>query len=338
MKKKFNGYEVFHSDRFDDLEIDVDLSYPFNKEMLNLLKQENKFEQEYYYIKKGEDFAFFTVYKNRMNIFTYGKAEFFLNISVVGFPCSLSNAGYVTNNEKMLFDFITKMKGAKLILNVDKSSISNKYTVGNTLPTCVMKIDFESIEEYLSSQRSSYRRRINMAIKSCKDIEIREINDNSLDVYDLYMNTYNKSNYKLEMLGRGFFEKVDATKLVFMKDNKPIGFTLLKESNGNLIFMLCGMDYNYDTTDLYYYMLYTIVDYALKNDCKTIDFGQTSEETKMKLGALLQEKYFYAHHSNILLNCIAKLGKSLLEYKYKFPNYRVFKEKKDESIINKTRV
>ena len=40
MKKKFNGYEVFHSDKFDDLKIDVDLPYPFNKEMLNLLKLE----------------------------------------------------------------------------------------------------------------------------------------------------------------------------------------------------------------------------------------------------------------------------------------------------------
>lgn len=332
MKKKFNGYEVVHSDKFDDLKIDKDLPYPFTKEMLKLLKQENKFEQEYYYIKKGEDFAFFTVYKNRMNIFTYGKAKLFLNIDVVGFPCSLSNSGYVTNNEKMLFDFITKMKGAKLILNVDKPNISKKYTIGNTLPTCVMKIDFKSIEEYLASQRSSYRRRINIAIENCKEIEICTINDNSIDVYELYLNTYNKSNYKLEKLEKGFFENVDATKLVFMRDNKPIGFTLVKKSDNNLIFMLCGMDYNYDTTDLYYYMLYTIVDYALKNNCKTIDFGQTSEETKMKLGAVLQEKYFYAHHSNALLNCIAQLGKNFLEYKYKFPNYRVFKEKKDESI------
>ncbi len=90
--------------------------------------------------------------------------------------------------------------------------------------------------------------------------------------------------------------------------------------------MLCGMDYNYDTTDLYYYMLYKIVEFAVDNECSEINFGQTSEETKLKFGADLKEKYFYAHHSNAVLNCIVKMSKGLLEYKYKFPLYRVFKE------------
>ena len=46
----------------------------------------------------------------------------------------------------------------------------------------------------------------------------------------------------------------------------------------------------------------------------------------MKFGALLEEKYFYAHHTNPILNYIVNLGKNLLEYKYDFPEYRVFKE------------
>ena len=44
------------------------------------------------------------------------------------------------------------------------------------------------------------------------------------------------------------------------------------------------MDYRYNTADLYYYMLYKIIEYAIDRQCKIIDFGQTSEETKMKLG------------------------------------------------------
>ena len=92
--------------------------------------------------------------------------------------------------------------------------------------------------------------------------------------------------------------------------------------------MLCGMDYKEETADLYYYMLYNIVDYAIKNNCTKIDFGQTSEETKMKFGATLEKRFFYAHHSNKVLNYLIKKAKGLLEYQYQFPNYHVFKEKK----------
>lgn len=328
MKKELNksNIKVIHSHSFKEMKLKKKMPYPFNEKLICLLKDENKFEQEYYYIENGKDYAFFILYKNKMNIFTFGKLKCFLNLKVIGYPCSLSNCGYITNNETFMFDFIKTISGAKLVLNVDSLIKIEDMTRGKTLPTCIFKNTFSSIDEYLTSLRSGYRRRINIAINNCKDIEIKEINDNSIDVYDLYLNTYNKSNYKLEKLEKGFFEKIEAQKLVFLKNNKPVGFVLIKQDNDKLIFMLCGMDYQYDTTDLYYYMLFNIIKYAIEHNCEIIDFGQTSEETKMKFGALLEEKYFYAHHTNQILNYIVNLGKNLLEYKYDFPEYRVFKE------------
>jgi len=328
MKKELNksDIKVIHSHSFKEMKLKKKMPYPFNEKLICLLKDENKFEQEYYYIENGKDYAFFILYKNKMNIFTFGKLKCFLNLKVIGYPCSLSNCGYITNNERFMFDYIKTISGAKLVLNVSNPILIEDMTVGETLPTCIFKNTFSSVDEYLTSLRSGYRRRINIAINNCQDIEIKEINDNSIDVYDLYLNTYNKSNYKLEKLEKGFFEKIEAKKLVFLKNNKPVGFVLIKQDNGKLIFMLCGMDYQYDTTDLYYYMLFNIIKYAIDYNCKIIDFGQTSEETKMKFGALLEEKYFYAHHTNPILNYAVKLGKNILEYKYDFPEYRVFKE------------
>lgn len=328
MKKELNKLDikVIHSHSFKEMKLKKKMPYPFNEKLICLLKDENKFEQEYYYIENGKDYAFFILYKNKMNIFTFGKLKCFLNLKVIGYPCSLSNCGYITNNERFMFDYIKTISGAKLVLNVSNPILIEDMTVGETLPTCIFKNTFSSLDEYLTSLRSGYRRRINIAINNCKDIEIKEINDNSIDVYDLYLNTYNKSNYKLEKLEKGFFEKIEAQKLVFLKNNKPVGFVLIKQDNDKLIFMLCGMDYQYDTTDLYYYMLFNIIKYAIDHNCEIIDFGQTSEETKMKFGALLDEKYFYAHHTNPILNYAVKLGKNILEYKYDFPEYRVFKE------------
>ena len=328
MKKELNksDIKVIHSHSFKEMKLKKKMPYPFNEKLICLLKDENKFEQEYYYIENEKDYAFFILYKNKMNIFTFGKLKCFLNLKVIGYPCSLSNCGYITNNERFMFDYIKTISGAKLVLNVSNPILIEDMTVGETLPTCIFKNTFSSVDEYLTSLRSGYRRRINIAINNCQDIEIKEINDNSIDVYDLYLNTYNKSNYKLEKLEKGFFEKIEAQKLVFLKNNKPVGFVLIKQDNDKLIFMLCGMDYQYDTTDLYYYMLFNIIKYAIDHNCEIIDFGQTSEETKMKFGALLEEKYFYAHHTNPILNYAVKLGKNILEYKYDFPEYRVFKE------------
>lgn len=324
MKKELNKLKVIKTNNIKD--INIKLQYPYTKEMYSLLKQENKFNQEYFYLKKGKDFAFFSIYENKMNIFTFGKLELYMKLKVIGYPCSLSNCGYVTNNEEMMIDYIKTIKGAKLVLNVSNPKKYKNITIGETLPTCIFNQKYTNVNEYLNTLRASYRRRINKAINNTKDIKIKEINDNSIDIYNLYLNTYNKSNYKLEKLEKGFFEKINATKLVFTKNNKPVGFTLLKINNNKLIFMLCGMDYSIDTTDLYYLMLYKIVEYAIKHKCNEIDFGQTSEETKLKFGSILERKYFYIHHSNKLLNKIASLIKGLLEYKYKFPNYKVFKE------------
>lgn len=349
----------YRYDSFDDVLKHREFEYPFDKNLINLLKEENKNEQEYIYLEKGKSFAFLVLYKMKMNIFTFGKLSCYINMKVVGYPCSLSESGYITNDENIMLEYVKNIKGAKLVLNVAKPVKERNYVIGETLPTCILNIYFKTLKEYLEHLRSSYRRRLNKAIKNCQDIEIKEINelseikkidemnesdetkesdeiketekaeetDNlSEDIYNLYLNTYNKSNYKLEKLEKGFFEKVNATKLVFLKEDKPIGFVLLKKVKGKLVFMLCGMDYEYDTTDLYYYMLLNIVEYAIKNNCNIIDFGQTSEETKMKFGAVLEKRYFYAHHSNKILNQIVKLGKGVLEYNYKFPNYRVFKE------------
>lgn len=342
MKNKLtNNIRVFCSTSPEEFEQVIGFSYPFTKELLGLLKKENKFEQEYYYLERDGDYAFFVLYKNRMNIFTFGKMKWNYPMQVIGYPCSFSNCGYITNNEELLLEYVSTMKGAKLILNVSGQIPAQGYTEGETLPTCIWENRFQSVPAYLDSLRSSYRRRIRKAIERCQDIERQEIGDDSIDVYDLYLNTYQKSNYKLEKLEPGFFKKVDATKIVFLKDKKPIGFVLIKKVEEQLIFMLCGMDYQYDTADLYYYMLYSIVEYAIEHGCSCIDLGQTSEETKMKFGAVLEKRYFYAHHSNKLLNRLICLGKSLLEYQYHFPDYHVYKEVRGncvESIVSKTGV
>ena len=307
-----------------------DLPFPFSLDMLTLLKTANPLKQKYYYIEDDSNYAFFTVYENRMNLFTYGKAEWFMNIHTVAFPCSLSNNGFITNNVSWMLSYIKTIKGCKLVLNLDDKTDIKGMSFGETLPTCVFKIPdgIKDIKTYMDSLRSPYRRRINIAVKNCSDIEVVRTTDDSIDIHPLYLQTYEKSDYKLECLNKEFFDKTDGEKLVFLRGKKPVGFVFLKKNGEELIFMLCGMDYEpgKDNADLYFYMLLKIVEYAFEKNCKVIDFGQTSEKTKLKFGANLKKKYFYAHHSNPFLNIFAMVGKHMLEYKYDFPEFHVFKE------------
>lgn len=330
MRRPCDGMEVFVSASFDGIRghMDEELPYPFERDMLKLLKKENPFEQEYHYIRRGGDFAFFVLYRNRMNILTFGKKSLYFNLKVIGYPCSLSDCGYVTNNESFMLEYIKSIKGAKLVLNAKTPFALKGMTVGETLPTCVFENRFETAEDYLRALRSQYRRRIKLAAKACRGIEVRPADGGMSDVYRLYLNTYQKSDYKLERLEKGFFEGVNAQILGFWEGGTLRGFVLLRKDGDRLIFMLCGMDYAYKTADLYYFMLYNIIQYAVANRCAVIDFGQTSEQTKLKFGARLEPRYFYAHHTNKLLNLLVRLGKGLLEYKYGFPEYRVFKEEK----------
>ena len=345
MKKKFdesfkeyiceNPTEIFEhmkNARFagDLFEKSGDLPFPFTLSVLTLLKSANPLEQKYYYIEDNSNYAFFCVYENRMNLFTYGKAEWFMNIHTIAFPCSLSNNGFITNNVKWMLAYIKAIKGCKLVLNLDEKTDIKGMSFGETLPTCVFAIpeNIKDIKTYMDSLRSPYRRRINIAVKNCSDIEIKRIKDDSIDIHPLYLQTYEKSEYKLECLNKEFFDKTDGEKLVFLRDKKPVGFVLLKETKKELVFMLCGMDYtpDKDNADLYFFMLLKIVEYALEKGLRVIDFGQTSEKTKLKFGAILKKKYFYAHHSNPFLNIFAMVGKHMLEYKYDFPEFHVFKE------------
>lgn len=346
MKKTYrNRIEVYESE--DPREIlsvvTEELPERFSLSMLELLRETNSFAQYYYYAKSGEHYAFFTLYKNRLNLFTYGKCKLYKRISTVGYPCSFSCPGYATDDLHFLLSVVKTLRGPVLVLNVTNPVKEKGMAFGETLPTCVLSIPFSSPKEYFSSLRSHYRRRLRLAQQHCKEAGITVQRDDAADIYRLYENTYQKSNYKLEKMQPAFFERADAEKYVYRKNGKAVGFTLLRQSGDKLDFWLCGMDYSEETADLYYFMLGNIVLRAIEGGCSQIDFGQTSEQTKMRFGAIPEKRYFYAHHSNPLVNRLVIWGQHLLEYKYDFPTINAFrtdeKDRKasDESIREKER-
>jgi hypothetical protein len=148
--------------------------------------------------------------------------------------------------------------------------------------------------------------------------------DNRL--YGLYTAVYDKSEYKLEKLTIDFFREFPSTIIAFYLGTEPVAFVQLAENSGELVFLFGGMDYSLNSKhDLYTNMLLAIVKYGIDRGFKTIEMGQTAEDTKMKLGGRSYTKSMYVNHSNGLINTLVNKAIGFLSYKQKNLSFNVFK-------------
>jgi hypothetical protein len=72
-------------------------------------------------------------------------------------------------------------------------------------------------------------------------------------------------------------------------------------------------------------MLYEIIRYGIDNGFKTVDFGQTADDIKLKLGCKYVTLYAALHHSNPIMNRICSIVGKKIQYKPVTIPYRVFK-------------
>lgn len=73
-------------------------------------------------------------------------------------------------------------------------------------------------------------------------------------------------------------------------------------------------------------MLLKIVEIGIEKKVKIVEFGQTAEESKLKIGCKEVYKYLYVHHSNFILNYIIQKLLPLMSYRPYRVRHNVFKE------------
>lgn len=282
-----------------------------------------------YHIDEENRIAFVN-YKLYLNLFTFSKfLSLKVPVNVIGVPMSVSKCGYYAEDEAALIklaDYIKGLGGFQVILNSEEAIDMPK---GTTLPECRLDISWSNIEEYLSSLRSNYRYRVKKAIKKLSDIEVEELNNNCCfdqSMYELYEEVYNNSKAKLEKLDIKFFKNYPSKIFKFTIEEKPVAFIQLVEDNEELIFLFGGFKHELNKKyDLYMNMLLKIIQYGTDNGFKSINLGQTSEETKLKLGAYQRKNHMYAHHRNPIINFIINTFIEDFSYKEYDVVHRVFK-------------
>lgn len=267
-------------------------------------------------------------YTKNINLFTFGRLNFTIPVTFVAMPFSIDEPGF-SGDINALIDDYRRRKGFFLLLNLKSvDSIGKRYPKGNTLFTCIFENKFKSFDEYLLSLRSNYRRRISIAQKRGKALIIRKIDSEEFndELHKLYLNVLGNSKYPLETLDKGFFQTINSDIHVFYKDEKPVAFISTKRVDNTLHFLLGGMDYTVlKELDLYYNMLLHIVKLGIEQKFKKINFGQTGEISKLRIGCTFEKRYMVAVISNGFLNSILRLLKPFIEYRFPEQNNRVFK-------------
>lgn len=314
---KVNGF----SDELDD-----EFNKEFNEDIVSLLsimEKVNPCSQQY---ELCEDCLIIS-YNLKINLLNF-KNLFPLNanVQITGMPLSVSKKGYFGNLDSVI-RVINKRKGLKILLN---SNQSKDKGWGRTLSSFVFENYFDSFDDYLNSLRSAYRRRINKALKNREKMVIRKLKgeDFNQNHYQLYLSIMKRTDNPLETLTMSFFKEYDG-ELYEFKDKQTgeiVGFIQLKEINSILYFLFGGFrkeDNEY--YDIYYNMLLKIIEVGIEKRVKIIEFGQTSEECKLKIGCREVPKYMYVHHSNRVLNFLLEKLVIIFSYKPYNINHHVFK-------------
>lgn len=327
--------------RTEDLPNDWDKNIGNNpylkKSFLSLIEKIVPSDKSYYIFRNAEgdiDTQFLINKTPNYNIGIFTPFCIPVEMNAIYFPFTLSKPGakFGKETKEEASRFLKNLKGYKIILNVDKTDTLDDFAQGLICPRCVLKSRWKSFDEYFASLRAGYRRRYKIALNKSKNLKFRVLQNNQLEftdeMYELYLDIYNNADYKLGKVSIDFFRQNSFVILVLEDDNKVQGFAQLDKNNNELIFEFVGFNKkNTAKYDTYIRLLLEIVKYGIENGFSSIDFGQTADDAKLKLGCKYEHLYALINHSNPMINFFCKKITKHLQYiPLDEDKFHVFKE------------
>lgn len=304
------------------------------REFLTHLHKYNPCSQRYYELYyKNRLVAGAVVYTLKVDILTFANIPSPLTMHVIGLPASIATTPIIGNPgefQYLLNDLLQKEKGLILGLNMMEDYLVGKVINMRTLPTIILKIEFDNIESYENSLRHTYRRRLRRFREKFSNVRT-ETSDCSLfnqEHYRLYLEIMKRTRTKLEILGFDLFRNLPSNFILtthYNEDNMLCWHITCHDGNV-LFFFFGGMNYSLrDHYQSYHNNLYTIITEALNNKYDIIDLGQTAEIAKTRLGGKPEERRMFLYHRNPVIFHFLRPFKSLLTYSKTNEKSNVFK-------------
>ncbi|MBS4760036.1 MAG: hypothetical protein KHX03_05000 [Clostridium sp.] len=334
--------EIFHKaqDLPDDWEYNIGDNLYLKKDYLNIAEKMDASQKTYYLFRDNNGFidTQFLICKtadNNIAMFTPFNIPVLMNSVYYPFTLSKPAGIFGVGTKLQTENFLKSLKGFTMILNVDKDYVLEGFSKGLILPKCILKISWNTFDDYISELRSGYRRRYNIAFRKSENLNCFILQNNmdfNEEMYNLYLDVYNNAEYKLGKVSIDYFREKRCIIIVLKNDKGVQGFAQLSKNCDELIFEFVGLNKkNVMKYDTYIRLLLEIVRYGIEQGFSTIDLGQTTDEAKLKLGSRYKMLYVLIRHSNPVINKILKLVTPLLEYKPLNENqFHVFKKIKKE--------
>ena len=213
------------------------------------------------------------------------------------------------------------------------------YSRIHNLPGAHLEIRWKSFDEYLGAMISHYRRKLLTQRKKLQKtgISVEIVKDYSTYVKSLqrlWENTYqHASEYKRERLTENFFSNIathlaERYALILIKLNgQPIGFGLILFDDETLRTLFCGLDYTCNEEyGIYLNLLYGVVELGITKGMRDIDFGITTIEPKLDLGAVVTPIQMYMKHLSPAWNRLVPRVFEMMTPKNSLCSRNVFKK------------
>lgn len=207
------------------------------------------------------------------------------------------------------------------------------YFKANSLPRMVLKIRWRTFTSYLDEMRHNYRRQIKQSLSKLgltgADSILHEVLPVTIDsprlivtpassaltdkIHALYLQVLQRTNVKLEVLPRRFFEQLFSNMdkelvLLSLTDLKSVlGVVILGHNASELTFLFAGLNYGLrNQYDCYLNLLSGIVAYAISRGFKSVDLGQTSYWSKQRMGGEATPVYFFFRARNPVVHSLLR--------------------------------
>ncbi len=192
-------------------------------------------------------------------------------------------------------------------------------------PAASLDIRFRSFEEYLASLSSATRKDLKRKFKKVDDqirlkMEVRSAPGDLLnEVYQLYLNTLEKSDVQFELLTKEFFERIavnmpqETRYFLWYLDGRLVAFDLCLISGSTLVDKYLGMDYAAAYKyHLYYVTFRDVLSWCIQNGIRTCSSGTFNYDPKKRLDFTFAPLNVYVQHMNSTMNFLFGLFVPLL--------------------------
>lgn len=207
--------------------------------------------------------------------------------------------------------------------NLVKDALPENMTVVESPATTYLYTGEVDGLDYVSQMVSRYRKVFRKRRKNFEESNLRwekctDFGQYAEQMHGLYCNVLDKAAVKFETLTPEFFVEINRNldknsfAILCFEENRLVAFELIL-SDDQLHPIYLGMDYDFvDSASLYFNCFYRVVEEAQERQLPYVEFGQTSYEAKVNLGAVVSRLYIGVMHNNPIVNKIIRLFKGHL--------------------------